>query len=332
MGRIELFLFLSLIGCFYAAQPTVDEKVSYLQDLMYRQPVMRLNLDRWRTYVRTQPRNYSMIVMFTALSPGVNCPICKPAYDEFVILANSYRHQHIDAKSVYFGVVDYEEAPQIFQQMNLNTAPILYHFGPKLQGKKKPEKMDFQRHGFDAEALARFVSDNTDMNIRITRPPNYTFTIVAIFLVVLLIGLVYLKRDSLEFAQNKTTWGLICVTVVFIFMSGQMWNHIRGPPFVMTNPNTKETSFIHGSTQYQLVSETYIVGILYGIITFGFIMLSDAIGSEDKVDKKKHKPLITFQGHTMVYFALGLVAIFFSLLISIFRSKYRGYPYSFLFS
>lgn len=40
--------------------------------------------------------------------------------------------------------VDYEEAPNVFQQMNLNTAPILYHFGPKLQGKKKPEQMDFQ--------------------------------------------------------------------------------------------------------------------------------------------------------------------------------------------
>lgn len=47
--------------------------------------------------------------------------------------------------------------------MNLNTAPIMYHFGPKLQGKKKPDQMDFQRHGFDADAMARFVAEYTDV-------------------------------------------------------------------------------------------------------------------------------------------------------------------------
>lgn len=50
--------------------------------------------------------------------------------------------------------------------MNLNTAPILYHFGAKLQGKKKPDQMDFQRHGFDADAMARFVADYTDVQVR----------------------------------------------------------------------------------------------------------------------------------------------------------------------
>ncbi len=42
--------------------------------------------------------------------------------------------------------------------------------------------------------------------------------------------------------------------IVFAFMSGQMWNHIRGPPFVMTNPQTRETNFIHGSTQFQVAN------------------------------------------------------------------------------
>ncbi|KHJ81243.1 hypothetical protein OESDEN_19071 [Oesophagostomum dentatum] len=52
-------------------------QVKALQDLLYRQPAVRMNMDRWKTFVRQQPRNYSMIIMFTALSPGVNCPICK---------------------------------------------------------------------------------------------------------------------------------------------------------------------------------------------------------------------------------------------------------------
>ncbi|PIO58783.1 hypothetical protein TELCIR_19773, partial [Teladorsagia circumcincta] len=31
------------------------------------------------------------------------------------------------------------------------------------KGKKKPDQMDFQRHGFDADAMARFVADQTDV-------------------------------------------------------------------------------------------------------------------------------------------------------------------------
>ncbi|KAK6015474.1 hypothetical protein OSTOST_19100 [Ostertagia ostertagi] len=91
MSRLNMLVILLIFAYVaYAAQPTsLDEKVKALQDLLYRQPAVRLNMDRWKTFVRQQPRNYSMFVMFTALSPGVNCPICKPAYDEFMIMANS---------------------------------------------------------------------------------------------------------------------------------------------------------------------------------------------------------------------------------------------------
>lgn len=44
-----------------------------------------------------------------------HCSTLRPAYDEFMIMANSYRYAHAELKQVYFAVVDYEEAPQIFQ-------------------------------------------------------------------------------------------------------------------------------------------------------------------------------------------------------------------------
>ncbi|KAK6020767.1 magnesium transporter protein 1 domain protein [Ostertagia ostertagi] len=204
-----------------------------------------------------------------------------------MIMANSYRYAHAELKQVYFGVVDYEEAPQIFQAMNLNTAPILYHFGPKLQGKKKPDQMDFQRHGFDADAMARFVADQTDVQIRILRPPNYAAPVVIVLLLALVLGLLYMKRNNLEFLYNRTSWGLVCLCITFVFLSGQMWNHIRGPPFIMNNPQTREASFIHGSTQYQLVAETYIVGALYAAITFGFILLNEAASPSVEVTERE---------------------------------------------
>jgi oligosaccharyltransferase complex subunit gamma len=315
---VALTLPLTCIG--QNRSPSLDEKVKNLQDMLLKRPVMNLNVDRWKTYVKSTPRNYSMIVMFTALSSSVNCPICRPAYEEYIVLANSYRYAYMHAKSLYFAVVDYEEAPQIFQQMNLNTAPIIYHF-PAKGSRKKADQMDFQRMGIDADAIAKFVQDRTEVHIRVLRPPNYAAPVVVMLLIMLVLGLLYMRRNNLEFLYNRTFWGVVCLVIVFAFMSGQMWNHIRGPPFVMTHPQTRETSFIHGSTQYQLIAETYIVLLMYAAVTAGVVVLNDAVSI--KTDQNKRR--------MFVYVGLGMVIVFFSLLLSVFRSKYQGYPYHFLF-
>jgi oligosaccharyltransferase complex subunit gamma len=315
-------LLLSLIAAMAIAQKaslSVEDKISNLQDMLYKRPIISMNTERWKNYVRSAPRNYSMIVMFTALSAGVNCPICKPAYDEFYILANSYRYGHMTDKAVYFGVVEFDDSPQIFQSMNLNTAPVIFHF-PSKGREKKGDQMEFQRFGIDADAMAKFVAERTGVHIHVLRPPNYAAPVVIMLLVMLIMGLLYMRRNNLEFLYNRTFWGLACLTIVFCFMSGQMWNHIRGPPFFMTHPQTRETSFIHGSTQYQLVSETYIVLGLYVVITCGMILVLDAPERKDS-----YRKMYAFVG-------LGLVAVFFSLLLSVFRMKYQGYPYHFLFN
>jgi hypothetical protein len=44
--------------------------------------------------------------------------------------------------------------------------------------------------------------------------------------------------NNLEFLYNKTTWSLIVIGFILIFISGQMWNQIRGPPLVHRNQQT----------------------------------------------------------------------------------------------
>nr|KAG5711641.1 hypothetical protein BaRGS_016823 [Batillaria attramentaria] len=133
-------------------------------------------------------------------------------------------------------------------------------------------------------------------SIRVFRPPNYSGTLALALLFSLIGGLLYLKRNNLEFLYNKNCWGAFALAVIFAMTSGQMWNHIRGPPLMHRNPSTGQMHYIHGSSQGQFIMETYIVMLLL-----------------------------------MALAGLGCVAIFFSLLLSIFRSKYQGYPYSFLF-
>ena len=256
--------------------------------------------------------------MFTALSASRQCAICKQASDEYHLVANSYRYSQFYSNKLFFAMVDFDEGPDVFQTMKLNTAPVFMHFPAK--GKpKKADNMDIQRTGFSSEAIAKWIGERTEMNIRVFRPPNYTGTVALLMLFSLVGGLLYLRRNNLEFLYNKTAWSLIALFFVFAMISGQMWNHIRGPPFVQKTQNGG-VSYIHGSSQGQFVLETYFVMVIYGLIVCGMIMLTEAGDSKGDVGKRRILAVV----------GLALLAFFFSLILSIFRSKAGGYPYSFL--
>lgn len=54
--------------------------------------------------------------------------------------------------------------------------------------------------------------------------------------------------------------------------SGQMWNHIRGPPLIHRAPNGN-VAYIHGSSQGQFILETYIVFFLSILLLYSKIIL-----------------------------------------------------------
>ncbi|XP_015769546.1 PREDICTED: tumor suppressor candidate 3-like [Acropora digitifera] len=137
------------------------------------------------------------------------------------------------------------------------------------------------------------------------------------FLIIMIGGLLYVRRKNLEFLYNRTYWAIGALCVVFAMTSGQMWNHIRGPPYAHRNPQTGQVSYIHGSSQAQFVAETHIVIVLNAFYVAGIILLNEKAMEVKEVGKRR---LIVIVG-------LGLVALFFSLLLSVFRSKYHGYPY-----
>jgi len=314
-------LLLALFVLVTAADKKKDalaDKVSQLVDLSTKKSVIKLNGNKFRDFVKSAPRNYSIIVMFTALSPSRQCAVCKQASDEYQLVANSYRYSQLFSNKLFFAMVDFDEGPDVFQSMKLNTAPVFMHFPAK--GKpKKLDSMDIQRVGFGAESIAKWIGERTEVSIRVFRPPNYTGTVALLMLLSLVGGLLYLRRNNLEFLYNKTAWSLIALFFVFAMTSGQMWNHIRGPPFVQKSQNGG-VAYIHGSSQGQFVLETYFVMMIYGLIVAGMIMLTEAGESKADVGKRKIFAVV----------GLGLLAFFFSLILSIFRSKAGGYPYSFL--
>merc|ERR1719211_708976 len=92
------------------------DKVSQLMDLSAKRPVVRLNGNKFKDFVRSAPRNYSIIVMFTALSAQRQCAICKQASDEYQLVANSYRYSSaFSTNKLFFAMVDFDEGPDVFQ-------------------------------------------------------------------------------------------------------------------------------------------------------------------------------------------------------------------------
>ncbi|XP_021342211.1 tumor suppressor candidate 3-like [Mizuhopecten yessoensis] len=299
---------------------TVGEKVQQLSDWNNKKSIIRLNGEKFKQYVKAAPKNYSVVVMLTALQAQRQCSVCRQANDEFTILANSWRYSQQYSNRLFFTMVDYDEGADVFSSLKLNTAPVFMHFPAK--GKpKKSDTMDIHRVGFAAEQIAKWVGERTDIQIRVFRPPNYSGTLALALLLSLIGGLLYLKRNNLEFLYNRTFWGIGALCIIFAMTSGQMWNHIRGPPVMHKNPQTGQINYIHGSSQGQFVAETYIVFLLNAAVVGGFVMLNEANMVKSDSGKKRILAVV----------GLGCVVFFFSLLLSVFRSKYQGYPYSFLF-
>ncbi|CAK7313749.1 Magnesium transporter protein 1 [Vulpes lagopus] len=231
----------------------LSEKVSQLMEWTNKRPVIRMNGDKFRRLVKAPPRNYSVIVMFTALQLHRQCVVCKQADEEFQILANSWRYSNAFTNRIFFAMVDFDEGSDVFQM------------------------------------------------IRVIRPPNYAGPLMLGLLLAVIGGLVYLRRSSMEFLFNKTGWAFAALCFVLAMTSGQMWNHIRGPPYAHKNPHT---------------------GHVNGGVTLGMVLLCEAATSDMDIGKRK----------IMCVAGIALVVLFFSWMLSIFRSKYHGYPYSFLMS
>merc|ERR1712059_41376 len=135
--------------------------------------------------------------------------------------------------------------------------------------------MDIQRIGFSSEAIAKWIGERTEVTIRVFRPPNYTGTVALLMLFALVGGLLYLRRNNLEFLYNKTAWSILAL---------------------------------------------FFVLAIYALIVCGMIMLTEAGDTKGDVGKRRILAVV----------GLALPAFFFSLILSIFRSKAGGYPYSFL--
>lgn len=313
---LKFLILIQSINCF--KEDALNEKIEQLTDWSLKKPVIRLNTENFKHFVKTNIKNYSVIVMLTALNTQRQCQICRPADNEYQIIAQSWRYSGQFSNKLFFAMVDFDDAPEVFQMLKTASAPQFIHF-PRKGKPKSADFFDISRVGFSAEQIAKWVYERSDIQIKIFRPPNYSGFLLLVIVSLMVGAILYVKRNNLEFLYNKNTWSFIVIGFILIFISGQMWNQIRNPPPVHRS-ESGQIGFFAGSHGYQFIAETYIVLVLYGAIIAGFICMNEAPAVDD-TNKKS----------SVILCGVLLVSIFFSIILYIFRSKYQGYPYRLFF-
>ncbi|XP_007955450.1 magnesium transporter protein 1 [Orycteropus afer afer] len=242
----------------------LSEKVSQLMEWTSKRPVIRMNGDKFRRLVKAPPRNYSVIVMFTALQLHRQCIVCKQADEEFQILANSWRYSSAFTNKIFFAMVDFDEGSDVFQMVR----SLVY-------------SINRSRLNLDKSVIVLFIVQSP-MVISIEQNK-------------------YVRQEYVR------TGGLPALRAG---MKGGEKEE-RGGIFKKVNELAPSQRYKEGScgTKENLSPN--------GGVTLGMVLLCEAATSDMDIGKRK----------IMCVAGIGLVVLFFSWMLSIFRSKYHGYPY-----
>jgi oligosaccharyltransferase complex subunit gamma len=244
------------------------------------------------------------------MDPRRGCLPCKEFNPSWTAVARSWsrvpqeqRDQH------FFASLDFDDGPTIFQRLGLSSAPLVYNY---LSGEDSPSKYDFGG-GFDAGPLADFLSKHTPITIPYTEPFDWSRFIT--MGTTLLSALLALKFIS-PVVQSRWTWAAGTVIVSLVMISGFMFTRIRGVPYTGGNGD-----WIAPGYQNQFGQEVQVISFIYGLLSFAFLMLIMIVPYQSSPHRQRMQ----------VYLWWLVIIIIYSVLVSLFRVKNRGYPFKLLF-
>ncbi|SPQ26577.1 11034fa2-dbab-4599-99f6-18ab07357156 [Thermothielavioides terrestris] len=271
------------------------------------------------------PRDYAVAVLLTAMDSRYGCQLCREFQPEWDLLARSWTHGDKKGESrIVYATLDFTDGRDIFMSLGLQTAPVLYFFpptvGPHAPASPEPIRYDFTGGAQAAEQvhswIARHLPDRPHPPIR--RPINWMRWIVT--LVALSGGLTvsYVAWPYvLPVIQNRTVWAAVTLISILLFTSGHMFNHIRNVPYVAPD-GRGGISYFAGGFQNQYGLETQIVAAIYGILALSGITLAIKV---PRISDPKTQAVALFAWASVLF-------IVYSFLLSVFRRKNGGYPFS----
>ncbi|TFK54867.1 oligosaccharyl transferase subunit OST3/OST6 family [Heliocybe sulcata] len=270
-----------------------------------------------KTYdLLTSPdRDWSAAVHLTALDKRRRCNPCREFDPSWNAVAKAWSTvPRSERDNHFFATLDFDEAPTVFQKLGLASAPVVYVYpaaeGPRrpASGKLAPYKYDFS-HGFDAEPLASELSRHTPVPIPYKAPVDWAKW--GTFAVILVSGIITLRFIS-PVLQSRWTWAIGTILTSLVMQSGYMFTRIRGMPYTAGNGQWIAPGF-----QNQYGQETQVVAMIYGLLAISFLMLTVVAPLQKSPQRQRMQ----------IYLWTAVNLIIFSVLVSLFRTKNRGYPF-----
>lgn len=323
--RLLSFIVSSLlaVGSLAAKKPEVDRFKSFLGQSQSQNPIT-LNDASYKKLTRA-PRDYSVSILLTAMDARYGCQLCREFQPEWDLLARSWLKGDKKGESrTLFATLDFTDGKDTFVSLGLQTAPVLFFFpataGPHAASSPEPIRYDFNAGALAAEQvhiwLSRHLPDRPHPPVR--RPINWMRWITGTVSVLGTATSAFLAWPYVvPVLTNRNVWAGLTLISILVFTSGHMFNHIRKVPYVAGDGRGGVSYFASGfQNQYGL--ETQIVAAMYGILAFAAISLAVKV---PRIESPK-----TQQVAVVVWG--GVMLVMYSFLLSTFRIKNSGYPFS----
>ncbi|GJJ77435.1 oligosaccharyltransferase complex subunit gamma [Entomortierella parvispora] len=276
--------------------------------------------------VLSMPRNYSIVVLFTAISPEFQCVPCKNFDPEYKLVASGWSKMK-DKSQLLFGSLDFKVGQAVFQKFGMTNAPSALYF-PASSAESAPagtppphQRYDFGKSGFQAESFAGWLSARSGVPLAVKRP--FDFVGFALKLLgVLGFGAIghFMYNRAGKILRNKYIWAAMSLFTIFVMISGHMWNQIRNPPYTMPGRDGRP-GFIAQGFQNQFGMETQIIAMIYAVLCCSVISLISSVPRIEDPSKQRFA----------VWVWIAIFGIMFSMLMQFFRLKNPGYPFRLLF-
>jgi len=279
--------------------------------------------DKLYDEITLAPRNYTAVVLLTALDARYGCQLCKEFQPEFELTAKSWAAKHRGNDGLFFSVLDFNVGKNTFSKLGLTTAPIMYLFPPTEGPDADPMHIvdplvfEFTQNHVPAETLAWWISTHSVHEPKIQRPFNWTKLFISVTSLLVSATILKLSYKTLQPAiYSRNLWAAISLILILLFTSGHMFNHIRGVPYVV-NDGRGGVSYIAGGFSNQFGMETQIVALVYAVLAFAAISLGLKMPRIEDPGRQK----------IAVWLWNAVLLVAFSFLMSLFRQKNSGYPF-----
>ncbi|TQV93888.1 hypothetical protein V2A60_003953 [Cordyceps javanica] len=313
-----------LLGSSSAEKKSSEQRFNEFHQLSNSSPSLQLKETSYKS-LTSSPRDYSAIVLLTALDARFGCQLCREFQPEWDILAKSWlKGDKAGESRLLFGSLDFEKGRDVFASLGLQTAPVVLLFpptqGPHAAPSPEPIRYDFTTGAAGAENIHAWLSRHMAGRPTppVKRPVNYMRWAAGItgFLGAGT-ALATASPYILPIIRNRNIWASISLVSVLLFTSGHMFNHIRKVPYI-AGDGKGGISYFAGGFQNQFGLETQIIAAIYGLLSFCAITL--AVKVPRMTDAKTQQVTVLIWG--VVLFLM------YSFLLSVFRFKNAGYPFS----